>query len=52
MYMYECGVLVTRPVRELVQTICGNHNVIVTLSFNPLHNVIVTQHKNYDDNLH
>ena len=38
-------------VRELVQTICGNHNVTVTLSFNPLYNVTVLQPKNYSDNL-
>ena len=42
--------------KGLVQTICGNHNVIVMLSFNPfpssLHIVTMTRHKNYDDNLH
>ena len=42
--------------RWFAQTICGNHNIIVTLSFNhpssPLHNVAMTQHENYDDNLH
>ena len=41
--------------RGLVQTICGNHNVIVTLSFNPLsslHNITVSWYKNNSDNLH
>ena len=35
-------------VRGLIQTICGNNNVIVALGFNPfppLHNIIVSQHQ-------